>query len=387
MNKDFSYLLFDSALHHKTVNMKKTILIVLALASTFFSFAQNSVGIGTSSPNNSAALDISSTTKGLLIPRMNSVQRTAIASPATGLLVFDTDTKTIWTYDGAAWKNLNAGGSAGSLALPYAGSDASGTSFQLTNTLAGGTAISGKANGSGVSNIGVYGESFSGTAVKGYSNNAGSVAVFGSSLAGTGVKAYSFTGTALDVIGNIKISGGNTTPGAGKVLTSDVNGNATWQAPTTTPKIGFRAYQIGTVTYSPSAAYKLNLLSVDYNDGNAFDVNTDVFTCPVKGIYHFNAATDMLCTSVVYDIASAYIKIVVKRNGFEGVRSVAQSSVAEYAALGSLAEFQISDDVNLEVGDQVYIVVNHGTPNGNTTIPNNFDPGAHYFSGHLVYTK
>jgi hypothetical protein len=366
--------------------MKKIISITITCIITASSIAQNSVGIGTTSPNNSAALEISSTTKGLLIPRMTGAQRSAIASPITGLLVFDTDTKTIWTYDGAAWKNLNAGGSAGSLSLPYAGSDASGTSFQLTNTLAGGTAISGKANGSGVSNIGVYGESFSGTAVKGYSNNAGSVAVFGSSLAGTGVKAYSFTGTALDVIGNVKISGGNTNPGAGKILTSDANGNATWQAPTT-PKIGFRAYQIGSVTYSSSAAYKLNLLSVDYNDGNAFDVNTDVFTCPVKGIYHFNAATDMLCTSVVYDIASAYIKIVVKRNGFEGVRSVTQSSVAEYAALGSLAEFQISDDVNLEVGDQVYIVVNHGTPNGNTTIPNNFDPGAHYFSGHLVYTK
>jgi hypothetical protein len=367
--------------------MKRIIGIIIASITAFATFAQNNVGIGTASPNASAILDVSSTNKGLLIPRMTSAQRTAIATPATGLLVFDTDTKTIWTYDGAAWKNVNSSGSGGTLALPYSGSDASGTLFQLSNTLAGGTAISGKANASGTNNIGVYGESFLGTAVKGYSNDAGSIAVFGSSLAGTGVKAYSFTGTALDVIGNVKISGGNAAPGTGKVLTSDANGNATWQAPTTTPKIGFRAYQIGSVTYSPSTSYKLNLLSTDYNDGNSFDANTDIFTCPVKGIYHFNAATDMFCSSVVYDIAGAYIKIVVKRNGIEGIRSVVQSSVAEYAAIGSLAELHISDDVNLEVGDQVYILVNHGTPNGNTTIPNNSVPGAHFFSGHLVYTK
>lgn len=50
-----------------------------------------SVGIGTASPNASALLDLSSTTKGLLIPRLTSAQRTAIGSPAAGLLVYQTD--------------------------------------------------------------------------------------------------------------------------------------------------------------------------------------------------------------------------------------------------------------------------------------------------------
>lgn len=62
----------------------------LLLAST--ARAQTgSVGIGTASPNASALLDLSSTTKGLLIPRLTSAQRTAIGSPAAGLLVYQTD--------------------------------------------------------------------------------------------------------------------------------------------------------------------------------------------------------------------------------------------------------------------------------------------------------
>jgi hypothetical protein len=43
------------------------------------------------SPNASAMLDIVSNNKGMLVPRMSTLQRNAIISPATGLLVFDTD--------------------------------------------------------------------------------------------------------------------------------------------------------------------------------------------------------------------------------------------------------------------------------------------------------
>ncbi|MCU0375105.1 MAG: hypothetical protein MUF24_07340, partial [Chitinophagaceae bacterium] len=51
------------------------------------------IGIGTTTPNVRAVLDLSSTDKGLLIPRMTAVQRLAISlgSPARGLMVFDTD--------------------------------------------------------------------------------------------------------------------------------------------------------------------------------------------------------------------------------------------------------------------------------------------------------
>ncbi len=63
-----------------------------------------SVGIGTSTPDTSALLDIASTDKGILIPRMTTVQRNAIASPATGLMVYDTNLMGFWYYNGTAWQ-------------------------------------------------------------------------------------------------------------------------------------------------------------------------------------------------------------------------------------------------------------------------------------------
>src|ERR1700722_18630818 len=69
--------------------MKNFKLLVIGLLLSAGVAAQ--VGIGTTTPNTSAALDITSTTSGLLVPRMTHAQLIAIALPATGLLVFQTD--------------------------------------------------------------------------------------------------------------------------------------------------------------------------------------------------------------------------------------------------------------------------------------------------------
>jgi len=71
--------------------------------------AQN-VGIGTTTPNATAQLDISSNSKGLLIPRMTSAQRIAIASPAAGLMVYETTSNNFWFYNGTAWAQVGATG-------------------------------------------------------------------------------------------------------------------------------------------------------------------------------------------------------------------------------------------------------------------------------------
>lgn len=66
-----------------------------------------SVGINQSSPDSKAILDISSTTKGVLLPRMTTTQRDAITSPPNGLIIYNTTTKAIEWYDGS-WSEVAA---------------------------------------------------------------------------------------------------------------------------------------------------------------------------------------------------------------------------------------------------------------------------------------
>lgn len=76
-------------------------------------YAQNNVGIGTTTPNANAILEMQSTTQGVLVPRMTTVQRNAIAAPSEGLLVYDTDVNCFFFYESSAasWTSLcNAGG-------------------------------------------------------------------------------------------------------------------------------------------------------------------------------------------------------------------------------------------------------------------------------------
>lgn len=69
--------------------------------------ANAQVGIGTTTPNSSAALDITSANKGVLIPRVTSAVRKAISNPSIGLLVYDTDKGTVMFFDGSAWRAMS----------------------------------------------------------------------------------------------------------------------------------------------------------------------------------------------------------------------------------------------------------------------------------------
>jgi len=89
--------------------MKKYSVLLFLLMANIIANGQ-AVGIGTSTPNASAQLDITSTTKGLLLPRMTAAQRGAIASPAAGLMVYETTSTSIWIYNGSSWVQLASGG-------------------------------------------------------------------------------------------------------------------------------------------------------------------------------------------------------------------------------------------------------------------------------------
>ncbi len=85
--------------------MRKIILLFILIPSAYLLNAQ-SVGIGTTTPNASAQLDVASTNKGLLVPRMTSTNRILISSPANGLVVYDTTQNRMYQYQNGVWRFL-----------------------------------------------------------------------------------------------------------------------------------------------------------------------------------------------------------------------------------------------------------------------------------------
>ncbi|WP_315822352.1 hypothetical protein [Paraflavitalea speifideaquila] len=77
----------------------KLLLLPACLIFTSYGFAQVAINADGTGPDNSAMLEVKSTTKGLLIPSMTAAQRAAITSPATGLLVYQTDGTTGFYYN------------------------------------------------------------------------------------------------------------------------------------------------------------------------------------------------------------------------------------------------------------------------------------------------
>lgn len=84
----------------------KALLFFISVVIVSQVLTAQSVGIGTTTPHTKAALEISSTTKGLLIPSMTSGQRNAITSPPNGLMVYDTDVNQLYHHDGTAWRKM-----------------------------------------------------------------------------------------------------------------------------------------------------------------------------------------------------------------------------------------------------------------------------------------
>ncbi len=83
--------------------MKKVILILaISILGLNCLFSQVAININGVAPDASAMLEVTSDSKGILIPRLSSAQRIGITTPANGLMVFDTDTKSFWYYDEGA---------------------------------------------------------------------------------------------------------------------------------------------------------------------------------------------------------------------------------------------------------------------------------------------
>lgn len=151
---------------------KCSLLILMAFGLSSLVVLGQNVGINAtgSAPGSSAMLDVSSTTKGVLIPRMSTSQRDGIASPENGLMIYNTDCNSFNYYNGSSWVPMNSlAGNAPSTPGSITGStsqcaNATGVAYSVTavsgatsytwTTPSGGTIASGQGTNSVTVNFG-----------------------------------------------------------------------------------------------------------------------------------------------------------------------------------------------------------------------------------------
>ena len=221
--------------------------------------AQISINSDGATPDASAMLDVSSASKGILIPRMTTAERTTITSPATGLMVYDTDESAFWYYNGTAWTAI--GGSSAFTSengITHSNSNSddfvfgtgslnhgSGTEYKMFFDKSKGAFRAGTVSGTNwdESNIGYYSTSmgyntiasgsyatsfgFNTTASSNFSTSFGSSTTasglfstsFGSSTTASGYYATSF-GESTTASGDFSTSLGESTTASGHAATS-----------------------------------------------------------------------------------------------------------------------------------------------------------------------
>ena len=225
---------------------------------------------------------------------------------------------------------------------------------------------------------GVFGQSTNGYGVRGYSENL--VGVQGQTLDGTAVKAIStsINGKALEVVGNVKISGGNTNPSEGAVLTSDASGNAVWKP----KKVAFAA--IGVTSNQPSGVITTLFLDNEvFDSGNDFNVQSaatdkSTFIAPVSGVYHFDAHVLLILNSTTTNISSSSLSIMVNGSNYYNVEGNQPFNITNQ----SQVDLQSGATIMLSAGDKVKVTIYQSNALGLTA-----QQHSARFNGHLVFAN
>ncbi len=263
------------------------------------------VSIGTLNPSTSAALEIASTNKGLLLPRLNYVQKNAITSPVAGLLIWCTDCGTngeMQVYNGTSFVNMV--GSQAQFALPSISSTTEANSITTNSALSGG--IISSDGGASVSARGVvWGTS-----------SAPTIALTTKTTDGTGIGTFtsSITGLTSGVTYYVRAYATNSvgTKYGSEITLNTAQAVATLAATTTASSIGATtATSGGNITYNGGATVTASgviwstssnptiTLSTKTTDGAATGTYTSSITGLTPGTLYYvrSYATNSVGTS------------------------------------------------------------------------------------------
>ena len=329
--------------------MKKLFLSFAILTFSCIAFAQ--VGIGTVTPDASSILDLTSTSAGLLTPRMTTAQRTAIASPATGLLVYQTDGTTgFYYYNGAAW-------------VAY-GATTVTTNATLTGNGAPGTPLGIKLSNS---NTWTANQTFGGTflitsnariAMTNSDNNARDIRF--QEPSGTGSQYIGLYAPSVTTNGNYKLPA--VVGSVGQALTLAVSNNVdsgSMQWSTVGATVQFNGTITNSVTYLASTATTMVFNSATTNVGTQMNTSTGAFTTSASGVYQISASANLSGVGVRF--------LIIRVNGtdvFNGASGSGNSTFPSPYASTSTAS--VSTTYPLSAGDVVTIAV---VTNGLNTSP------------------
>lgn len=169
-----------------------------------------------SNPDNSAILDVKSTDKGVLIPRMTQTQRTSITTPANGLMVYQTNGTTgFYFYDGSTWVRL----ATGTESLYTEGTGIDITNNVVTNTSPDQTVT--LTSGGATTITGTY-PNFT---ISSTDNNSGGTVL--SVTAGSGLNGGTITSTGTISMPNVGTAGTYGSATQTPVITTDAQGRIT----------------------------------------------------------------------------------------------------------------------------------------------------------------
>ena len=331
----------------------KRIFTSVLLIIAFHSVRGQSVGINTTSPDTSAILDVHSTSKGLLMPRLSTSQMNAIYNPASGLAIYNTDSASICIYSGSAWLKmlLSNSTSTSTNAVNYVGTSylginsgygstgtKEGTGSSLYNIAIGHYALS--KNTSGEQNLALGFSAMRSNTTGNYNSASGIYALMYNT---EGYNNTAFGGLA----GYANTTGtGNTFAGAGAGIANTtgnyntalgINGGPAYGSLTNVTTVG--AYATGSVSNSlilgGTGSYAVNVGIGTSSPKSTLDVTGSV-GLTVKSITTGNNSTTLGSSdySIIY-------------SGSTSGNSITLPSAAGYAG-------------------RVYLIVNHST--GNITI-------------------